>query len=717
MIKPSVTMEVKISGSWVDISADVQRPISCELGIGGTPSPINRIANVGRLSFALDNSNRNSASTLGYYSPDHGSALSGWEENIELRCYMYHADYSSGTPFAQFHGWIGTIRPTPRSTGLRTVNVTAVDLMQILNDFDDVPLLSLITDSPSPAGYQAIIDALNQKPNGVAITKEGLYFNGSTTAILVANDTAIQDLHSGDFTVDGYFQPDSAGESGTGYFFGKGSSSNGGWHVRFGGVSTTITLQADFSTTDIQESKTGLSALDDGNPHRITVTFTNSDKKMRLFIDGVLVHTTSAGSGSANTDSANSLGIGCRFNGSQSFEGNIYWVHIATAVLFTEDFDPLDYWFVPEITSDTVGLWRLNEATGSEAIDVVNGNNGTITDGTWLGYTDKLDILPYIFHRSGERSGSGYEEMNRIALSVFDYVYTDRNGYLVAQHREERVQETTVQFTIQSDLVDLDYIRDRSRGYDKITAITHPVKVGVAEETAFALEAPIRINPGDSYTLIAKYTEPSSTRPCGLINPVALATGTNVQFGSLDNGTAGDLNNDLSITDNFYSAAAEIVFTNNGDRLGFLNEVTITGYLLRFYNPVETTKVINANGTRFFRYDLPLQDSEIFAENANEMIANIYNQSSGLGVRVKFRGNTLTTFGYFIAGDLGKRMKITETVTGASNFEGYINKLKWDLTKDGELMVEYLVSPASTTTNGIWGTSKWNQAVWQFAEG
>lgn len=111
----------------VNATADVRisSPIECGGGMMGS-SVTDRVAPPGVLNFELDNSAFNSAGLLGYYSPDHANARSGFDVGSEVRVCMI-----SGTiTYYPFHGRIKKIKPAPGPLGKRNVEVICGDFME-----------------------------------------------------------------------------------------------------------------------------------------------------------------------------------------------------------------------------------------------------------------------------------------------------------------------------------------------------------------------------------------------------------------------------------------------------------------------------------------------------------------------------------------------------------------------------------------------------------
>lgn len=124
----SVTVEVELSGEgggWTTLSDIAGRPgIKGTYGIQGN-TPRDRVATTGTLSFELRNGPGNSAGTLGYYSPDHASKLTGWGVGIGVRLAIVYG----GTTYYKWRGTVEDIVPVPGQYRETRVLVTCVDWM------------------------------------------------------------------------------------------------------------------------------------------------------------------------------------------------------------------------------------------------------------------------------------------------------------------------------------------------------------------------------------------------------------------------------------------------------------------------------------------------------------------------------------------------------------------------------------------------------------
>jgi len=135
-----VHIEMKLDGvNWTDVTADVsgQDGINFSYGIPGF-SPTDRSASTGRLSFALNNSQENSASTLGYYNPRHSSCRSGFALGCPTRVVISagtyygdgeYGDIHYGSPWYKFYGKITSITVDSASYGDRKSRVEVNDFV------------------------------------------------------------------------------------------------------------------------------------------------------------------------------------------------------------------------------------------------------------------------------------------------------------------------------------------------------------------------------------------------------------------------------------------------------------------------------------------------------------------------------------------------------------------------------------------------------------
>jgi len=127
-ISATVVMECELAGAgsgWTDITADTRigvQAIEIEYGIGGS-GPLDRIANTGTMSWAMDNSTGNSGGVQGYYSPGHANVRAGWDLGIVARIKITY----SGTTYYKFRGTLIDVQPDAGQYQRQSVLCSAVD--------------------------------------------------------------------------------------------------------------------------------------------------------------------------------------------------------------------------------------------------------------------------------------------------------------------------------------------------------------------------------------------------------------------------------------------------------------------------------------------------------------------------------------------------------------------------------------------------------------
>ena len=134
------------TGSWVDVNTEnddlrTQVTTSVEYGIRGN-TPSDRVANAGVLKFALDNSQKNSAQRMGYYSLLRGDKAPGFNLNVPVRMRLWCAQVASGQHYYKFLGKLDEAIPDPGIFGPRMTACTAVDIFDDYANIDepDLPL-------------------------------------------------------------------------------------------------------------------------------------------------------------------------------------------------------------------------------------------------------------------------------------------------------------------------------------------------------------------------------------------------------------------------------------------------------------------------------------------------------------------------------------------------------------------------------------------------
>jgi len=154
----SLAIQMIFSGStWTNVTPDWIFPPNTtgKYGIPGT-GPKDLVATTGTMKFALDNSPWNSSGCLGYYSPDHTNARSGFDIGTATRLKITY----SGSTYYKWRGTIKGIAPDAGQYGERRSQIDCVDWMDKAANYklDLLPLLASVTSDC------AIATILNDMP-------------------------------------------------------------------------------------------------------------------------------------------------------------------------------------------------------------------------------------------------------------------------------------------------------------------------------------------------------------------------------------------------------------------------------------------------------------------------------------------------------------------------------------------------------------------------
>ncbi len=160
----AIDMEFNGRGNgWTQNDDVLKSPgISFHKGLPGT-GILDSVADIGTLHFSLDNSTRNTAGLLGYYSPDHANCRPGFKLGIGVR-------YRIGLD-VRFTGTLDAIDPLPGKHGPRTVSCEVVDWMDMASR-TRISNLPIQVDKHGDEVFQVLLDSLDSSARPNAVEKD-----------------------------------------------------------------------------------------------------------------------------------------------------------------------------------------------------------------------------------------------------------------------------------------------------------------------------------------------------------------------------------------------------------------------------------------------------------------------------------------------------------------------------------------------------------------
>lgn len=159
----SIKVECYINSAWADITADVLQvpaPRVSGMGIMGN-TILDRTGDAGTFTFSLNNSNRNSASTLGYYTPEGVNKRTGWQPGLPVRLSFAYDGYSR----YKYYGVIDNdgIKVVPGQYKERRVDVKCSNWMRKAANHT-LALLQYQTNFRADQGIQCVLDNMPFQP-------------------------------------------------------------------------------------------------------------------------------------------------------------------------------------------------------------------------------------------------------------------------------------------------------------------------------------------------------------------------------------------------------------------------------------------------------------------------------------------------------------------------------------------------------------------------
>jgi hypothetical protein len=154
-----------------------------------------------------------------------------------------------------------------------------------------------------------------------------LIFNGTTSVVNCGSDAGLDNLADAAFTAEAWVYPRSYGENNLGYFLTKNAGGAGGW--LFGMYVFTTGIWGQIKCAGVDAALTiNIPILNAW--HHVAMTWDDAaDRRIRIFVDGVLVGTSPPGVGAILADAAMDVYIGSEITSSFTFDGYIGWSRIS----------------------------------------------------------------------------------------------------------------------------------------------------------------------------------------------------------------------------------------------------------------------------------------------------------------------------------------------------------------------------------------------------
>jgi hypothetical protein len=306
------------------------------------------------------------------------------------------------------------------------------------------------------------------------------------------------------------------------------------------------------------------------------------------------------------------------------------------------------------------------------------------------------------------------QELKRVVDSEPGFLYLRGGqsgaGILTCENRQVR-QLKTVDWTFDNDMVGLEVTRTRNEIINRVRATSYPRTVDSAATTElFRLNTVVPIPAGERISFRAPYTASSGagTRIGGkdVVTPVIT---TDYTANSAADGSGSNLTATMVVEFTGGANSAEVAITNNDVVTAYITLFKIRGKGVYTYNAVTIEAVVEESrrkhGDNVLSLDMPYQHDPSAAKTAGEYVLNIWQNEATLARRMTIMppddDTDLKTTACAI--DVGDMVRVTETVTGLSGHEYFVNHVSMKVWNADWMEVEVQLQPGDNTTGWLLG--------------
>jgi len=718
----SIYVEAELSGpgnGWT-VLEDVVQPISIDYryGIDGH-TPRDRVAGVGTLTFALDNSEYNSAGLLGYYSPGHSNVRAGFGLGTSVRLRLEYADMA---PYFKWRGVIDSIKPLPGILRDRRVFVSCVDWM---DEAMTATLrgLAVQLNQRSDQLFATIVANVVKQP---AATQIGFGMESYAFALDQARDFGVSVLSE--------FQK--LANSELGFIYVKGDAVQGGTLVFEDRRARGTNLVSVATFDSVNALAADRQRLDVINRVQVKVHPRRVDQAAGPFIpsdvagitlwleadaitgigDGLPVGTWTPTLGSGTFTAAGGArplfrtGIMggqpvLRFDGANDqLNGSLDLVNYLANNAFTI--------FVvcsKSIAAGTLATFGGNNATPQVAVMASGSTLARTVNND--GSSDQVDalgsvVVPYIqtaMHSAGSIY-AGLSDTRDISLvstpsgNTTALTQTARVGNTAGANWQGDIAEIIVYNVVLTEAQRKNVESYLSVKYG-ITLPYTPTGAGTVGTTIFTLEEIPLIPKSTAYPIQCPYKDPNQRQArIGSVAQVVPEAVTDFLFNSLQDGTGVNLTSQISVSITFGGNTADVIVTNNGPSDGYLTYFQIRG--LGIYDEAEVvaeaedTDSQDEVGEHVLNFNMPYQSDARVAQNAAFFLLEQNKTQFTVPTKIGFIASGSDFFmRQAILREPSDRITIQDSVTGIDG-DFFINGIRQSVDPEGVLMCEWTVVPA-----------------------
>lgn len=323
-------------------------------------------------------------------------------------------------------------------------------------------------------------------------------------------------------------------------------------------------------------------------------------------------------------------------------------------------------------------------------------------------FSPNSNTLTFGFDTAIRKRSTARNEMNKIAISTMDYVFsagdTYEGGRLTSQTYADRFTNLVNEFVLDGDFIRTMEI-SRSDKIDRCVAVVYPREIGVSDEILYSASVSAgkaqSIAAGETMEFTVDYRDPNQTATriaaLSITPPVA---GTDYKLGTGNGDNSQNLNGSSVVVVEPGATSARVRITNSSGSVMYMNQFRLQGIAIRQFDPIEIpVEVDNPIGDIELRLDLSYEDDAIAGRNIAELGKQINDVQFTRINAVSYLANIdAEHWTYFLEVEPGTRGVVSEPQTGVTQ-PGFVNAIAGRIHGNGLIDVTYTIERSSSNEN------------------
>lgn len=354
-------------------------------------------------------------------------------------------------------------------------------------------------------------------------------------------------------------------------------------------------------------------------------------------------------------------------------------------------------------------LKRLALQTDQRSDQLVSAVANNAYTPTAESYATGQDTFAFANDTWRDEQTTAWQALKDIVLSEWGTIWMAGDGTLTFKDRHDRPKHLTVDLSIaDKKWVEMDPSRAREDMATIVEVTVTPRVVGGVGSVLWTLEDVPSLDPGQSATYTARYTDPNQEAArVGAQDVISPAQTTDYTMNSQADGGGDDLSGDFTVTPTKGGNATSLLVTNGGTVTGYITKLQIRGTPLLTYQTVVMREESDSQhladyGPLELMLDMPIQDDPAVGASLARYLRLQYEDPMTRVKGITILANRNATYMTAALGlDVNDRIEITDTELGLSAEAFFVESIQHRISHGGAIhLTTFGLSPASR--NQMW---------------